>query len=271
VSKNKTSPLLCFFWVRDQFLPETVCTAAHASVLLALASFANPNGSSIRPGNLRLMAVTKLSESELKRAIRSWKKHPSGVLREQSTGNGQGHASEFCIHMFDVEPKGVPVDPLQGVHTEPLQGEQRGSERGSRRTPSDAKGVHEGVHEGVHVHEPPPNHRTTELLKKEAVAKTAPFVLPDWVPLQAWNDWLEMRKLVFKKAVTRAALKIALTHLERLANEGHNPRLVLEQSTLNNWQGLWPLRKSKPKLTADQYTANVVANSGLPGIKNRFN
>jgi hypothetical protein len=137
MSNEKPSKLTAYFWVRDQFLPETECSPADASVLSALAGYGNPDGTSIRPGNPRLMATTKLSKSQIKLSIDRWLRHPSGVLVEVSPGCGRKHAAVFRIRMFAVESK--------GVHGEPLYNE----EKGQTETPLDEKGGRKGVSSDV--------------------------------------------------------------------------------------------------------------------------
>lgn len=115
--KSGRSKLTCYFWIRDQFLPETECSAAEASVLLALAGYGNPDGTSIRPGNPNLIAMTKVGLSTVKRALNFWKQHESGVLVAVTKGGGSGHATVFRIHMFDVTPKRVHHEPLFQTHS----------------------------------------------------------------------------------------------------------------------------------------------------------
>jgi uncharacterized protein YdaU (DUF1376 family) len=62
--------------------------------------------------------------------------------------------------------------------------------------------------------------------------------LPDWLPLEAWNTWLEVRTKV-KAPNTTKALKLALGVLERLKAEGHDPSAVLENAALRGWKGLF--------------------------------
>jgi hypothetical protein len=76
--------------------------------------------------------------------------------------------------------------------------------------------------------------------------KEAAFVLPDWIPEKAWNDYLEMRRSI-KKPVTRSAKGLLIGILKKLAHAGENPKLVLEQSTMNGWQGLFPLSKASKR------------------------
>lgn len=69
------------------------------------------------------------------------------------------------------------------------------------------------------------------------------FELPDWlIPHQEhWDDWLEVRKA--KRAPpTASALMEAVQELQRLSMEGHPPDLVLRQSILRGYTGIFALK-----------------------------
>ena len=68
------------------------------------------------------------------------------------------------------------------------------------------------------------------------------LLLPDWVNREAWDGFVEMRKKI-KKPLTDRAMNLALKDLEKLRLEGHNPIEVLNQSTKNCWQGLFPIKE----------------------------
>jgi uncharacterized protein YdaU (DUF1376 family) len=55
---------------------------------------------------------------------------------------------------------------------------------------------------------------------------------------EAWDGWLEARK----KPPTERAVKLAISTLTKLQAEGHAPEDVLNQSTMNGWTGLFPLK-----------------------------
>lgn len=75
------------------------------------------------------------------------------------------------------------------------------------------------------------------------------FVLPDWIPKEAWSNYLEMRKEI-KKPMTSVAMKIAVTSLIELTGYPSNTEAgkiaekILNKSTLSNWQGLFPLNEN---------------------------
>jgi hypothetical protein len=65
--------------------------------------------------------------------------------------------------------------------------------------------------------------------------------VPDWVPIDAWSDFLDARKKA-RSTMTRRAQELAIGALGRLRAAGDDPRAVIEQSILNGWKGLFPLR-----------------------------
>jgi uncharacterized protein YdaU (DUF1376 family) len=75
--------------------------------------------------------------------------------------------------------------------------------------------------------------------KSKPSAPAAP--LPDWLPIPAWEGFLAMRKAI-KKPITPEAVPLALKKLDSLREAGNNPQAVLEQSTLNSWQGLFEIK-----------------------------
>ncbi len=65
-------------------------------------------------------------------------------------------------------------------------------------------------------------------------------VLPDWLPIESWNAFLEMRKDK-KKFPTAKAVAMLLGKLEDFRKHGQNVKKILDQSTMNCWTGLFPV------------------------------
>lgn len=70
---------------------------------------------------------------------------------------------------------------------------------------------------------------------------------------QAFLDYLEMRKQI-KKPMTDRAVELAMKKLKELSTLSFSESMdndtaikILEQSTMNCWQGLFPLKEDKPK------------------------
>ncbi|MES3022765.1 MAG: hypothetical protein V4857_14405 [Pseudomonadota bacterium] len=90
--------------------------------------------------------------------------------------------------------------------------------------------------------------------------------LPDWLPAEAWAEYLAMRKKN-KRPMTPYAEKLAIGKLTEFRANGQDVQAVLEQSIFNSWQGLFavkvepaqqmPARGGRPVLAlADQQRAN---------------
>lgn len=151
-AQEKSSPLTCYFWTRDDFLPTVECTSAQANILLALAGYGNPDGSNCRPGRPKLMRTTKYDRDTIREAINFWLSHPSRVLLRTFKGNGKTHASVYTVVMpNDSQPKGADADP-KGADQTPLND----GERGGVDAPSDPKGADKGRERGGKGADSPP-------------------------------------------------------------------------------------------------------------------
>lgn len=74
-----------------------------------------------------------------------------------------------------------------------------------------------------------------EEVRKEVRAEVS---LPIWLPLDAWSSFLKTRK-----RMTPRASELLISALTRLREDGDDPQSVLEQSVMNGWTGLFPLKK----------------------------
>jgi len=66
--------------------------------------------------------------------------------------------------------------------------------------------------------------------------------LPDWLPLEAWSEFLKMRNSV-KPSLTEHGKKLLIQKLTKLRDAGEDPAAILEASIENSWRGLFPVRK----------------------------
>ena len=65
--------------------------------------------------------------------------------------------------------------------------------------------------------------------------------LPEWLSIEAWDGYIEMRSLK-KKPLTKRAALMALRRLNELRLDGNDPGMVLDQSTFYCWTGLFALK-----------------------------
>ncbi len=94
-------------------------------------------------------------------------------------------------------------------------------------------------------------------------SKPSDFVLPEWVPTDAWEGFEAMRKAI-KKPLTDRARQLAVKQLEALAAKGHAPGAVLDQSTLNNWQGLFGIKEQHNGRMAGYHGQGAGNRNGQP-------
>lgn len=89
---------------------------------------------------------------------------------------------------------------------------------------------------------PPDTDTDTDKRKEKAVAKgEKAFVLPDWISQDVWKGFAEMRKQI-KKPLSPLASALIVTELIKLKSSGADPNAIIEQSTRNSWQDVFPLR-----------------------------
>lgn len=74
-------------------------------------------------------------------------------------------------------------------------------------------------------------------------------MLPNWIPEQAWEAYLEMRrKMGSKYRATEYAKQLLIKRLGGFKNEGMNIEAVIEQSIMRSWTGLFPVKEQKKDL-----------------------
>lgn len=93
--------------------------------------------------------------------------------------------------------------------------------------------------------------RTREEKRREDKPNAPAAPLPDWVPAKPWEDFLAMRKKL-RKPITEEAIPLAVAKLAKLRSAGNDPVEVLNQSTLNCWQGLFEVKGNGAAPAADE-------------------
>lgn len=75
--------------------------------------------------------------------------------------------------------------------------------------------------------------------------------IPDWIPFDAWDGYIQMRKKI-RKPMTDRAITLAITTLDKLRQQGQDIAAVLDQSTLNSWQGLFAVAERRSEARPSQ-------------------
>jgi uncharacterized protein YdaU (DUF1376 family) len=101
-------------------------------------------------------------------------------------------------------------------------------------------------------------HITQNTKKKVA---DAPVVLPNWIPLETWQAFLEMRKKI-KKPATEKAVVLLIAKLDKFRKSGQDVQAILEKSIVNDWQDIYELKELSNKSFAQQ--AADIARTTVP-------
>ena len=80
---------------------------------------------------------------------------------------------------------------------------------------------------------------STEVRKSGA---KAPFDLPEWVDKTLWDSFMEMRKSI-KAKNNQHAMSLLIGELDKLRAAGNDPKVVIEQSIMNSWKGVFAVKK----------------------------
>jgi len=88
--------------------------------------------------------------------------------------------------------------------------------------------------------------------------------LAEWIPLELWLAYVEMRKKI-RRPLTDHGVLLAIRTLAELKSAGHDPRAVLENSILNSYTGLFAPKNSNGKgvSRAEQRTHDNLKAAGF--------
>lgn len=100
--------------------------------------------------------------------------------------------------------------------------------------------------------------------KRKPTAEQEVFVLPDWVPADAWAGYVEMRK---KKPMTAFARRLVIAELQKLNEKGHDIASVLSQSIRNNWTDVYPLKPQNNHHQSTQVVPGQPSPSTIAAMK----
>lgn len=97
--------------------------------------------------------------------------------------------------------------------------------------------------------------------------KQGAFELPSFINPEIWKAFEAMRKQI-KKPMSERAKKLIVLKLQRLGEDKANE--ILDQSTVNCWQDVYPLRTDKKGGEDDEYANVPMFASDNPILKNNF-
>jgi hypothetical protein len=85
-----------------------------------------------------------------------------------------------------------------------------------------------------------------EKRREETEKKPVSLEIPDWIDVNDWKDFVEMRKKIGKPMTDRAS-KLIISKLEKMKVKGISPSVSLQNSILNAWQDVY-----EPKVQTQQ-------------------
>lgn len=95
------------------------------------------------------------------------------------------------------------------------------------------------------------------------------FALPDFIPKELWQDYIDHRKKI-KKPMTENAQKLAIKDLERFMQNGHDPVEIIKTTIVSGWTAFYE-PKEKKNGTHKSSNSYESINSADDKLRNRVN
>lgn len=182
-------------------------------VLLALADNANDMGECY-PSIATLAAKCSMSERAVQGHLRGLEE--AGIVeRDMRTGRSTLYTinpRKFCTSAESA--------PQQNLHHTPAEIAKTPAES----APSPAESA------PITTTQPSEPKRTTK--------RDEPFVLPDWIPQDTWDAFMEVRKKA-KAASTDYAHRLIVNQLEKFRADGLNPVEIINNSIRSGWKDVY--------------------------------
>lgn len=90
--------------------------------------------------------------------------------------------------------------------------------------------------------------------------------LPEWIDKEAWSGFIEMRRAMKKIPFTPRAEALILAELYKLRDAGQDPNACLDQSTLNGWRDVYPVKDKAKKSYTDESRDRLAIALGLNNV-----
>lgn len=188
--------------------------------------------------------------SEIWKVFREYETNFLAVIYEAANGGwwcqfttSEKYLPKFKTRRDEMSPA-PPLDLVENARKGYLQWKkaksiknqsfQKSSENFSRRGVGEGVGEEKGKTSTAEV--PPPPSPPVNGRKKKTPLPI--LVLPDWLPVESWEAWVEMRKET-KKPLTDHAKQLAIEKLEKFHRDGYEVKAIVDAAVLRNWQGFF--------------------------------
>lgn len=178
--------------------------------------------------NKQLAAITKCSPKVwfmMRQKLQHLFNISEGVWRHKRVDEEKRKTAQTIDKYKERSKKGNEAKRLKGI----LEGGLKGTAKESFKAPPSPS--------------PSPTH-----LKSKAKSKTLAneVELPDWLQKEIWNSWVAHR-LDIKKPMTQHAANLVIENLRKLKEEGNDPELVIKQSIIGGYPGLYALKNTQQR------------------------
>ena len=182
--------------------------------------------------NSQIAEMTGIADSHVSRTIKIL------IKRKIVTKIGKKLGFEKDYDQWEKLPKGVTTH-----HKEKLP---KGDIELPKGVTEVTKGGIKSIPKGVYTKE------TKETITKETITKERSDIFTN-----ALNEFIKMRNKN-KKKMTDYAIKLLIIELEKLSDNEDTQIAILNQSIMNSWQGVFPLKdKPKSKMTMEESLARM--------------
>jgi hypothetical protein len=224
--------------------------------LCALAGYANNDGE-CWPSQTALSKKTKQTDRSIRNQVQALVE--SGHIERAAVQGRSGYRLLIDRKEVPVDRNDVPADR----NDIPEQDNQKPEPNSS--IPEPASGAPEY---GSGPSEPPikPVNEAREVPPKPPEGEAV--ILPGWLPAEAWGRFCSHRGKKFKPDAQR----LTILELDELRRLGHDPTKVLNQSIMNGWSGIFPIKgtganHAKPKSHSSNPHANLLAGFGFTDLE----
>jgi hypothetical protein len=113
------------------------------------------------------------------------------------------------------------------------------------------------------THNTLPNTHNTKHKKN---ATSVALIVPDWIPLETWEAFIQMRKRIGKPP-TDYALKLIIAKLDRFRSNGQDVKQVLEKSITSGWQDVFEIKSNLADIVKLTVPPSKLPDPALEKIK----
>ena len=212
--------------------PMVGMSPAQKAVLISLADQANDDGY-CWPSVGTIAKRTCLSERAVQGAIK-WLQAAGLLGASERRGTSSVYQITPAAYAPPQEMRPAANAPTPAVSAPPPPQELR-------PTPADA------------APKPSMNRKLNRKEPKDTRADATGFVLPDWIPADAWAAFMETRKTKKAKS-TDYALSLIVKDLERFNAAGHDPVAILNNSIKAGWSDVYPPKAPAAAMTPGRRT-----------------